>query len=152
QHQRRLAELCDDISRRIRLAGARRAEQRLVRPAVVEAGDQLLDGLRLIAGGLKFAGKLKISCHFLPHFRFIVANCTCSAPTVTKGRTFSSVFGPIPLTRRRSSTDANGFFCRAATMASASLGPMPGRRFSSSVLARLRSSGASSPVSFFLTT
>src|SRR5262249_36617984 len=70
------------------------------------------------------------------------------ASTATNGLSFSNVFGPTPLIRRSSPTDANGFSARAATIASANLGPMPGTRSKSSTVARLRSSGASPLVSF----
>src|ERR1700693_1421958 len=44
----------------------------------------------------------------------------------TQGRKCSSVFGPIPFTRRRSSTDWNGpFSSRSATIRRASPSPMP---------------------------
>ena len=69
QHQRRFAELGDHITRRKCLAGARRSEQGLARPAVAEALDELGDGLGLIAGGLEFAGQLELGGHVRPGSR-----------------------------------------------------------------------------------
>ena len=51
EHQRRPAGAGDDVGHRVGLAGARDAEQRLEREAVLEALDQLGDRLRLVAGG-----------------------------------------------------------------------------------------------------
>src|SRR5262249_41900879 len=53
QDERRLAELGDDVAGREGFAGARRSEQYLGLLAVAEAADDLLDGLRLIAGWLE---------------------------------------------------------------------------------------------------
>ena len=54
QDQRRLADLRDHICGGERLAAARDPQQGLLRSTVAETLDQLLDGLRLIAGGLEF--------------------------------------------------------------------------------------------------
>ena len=54
------------LARREGLAGAGGAEQRLARPAVAEALDELGDGLGLIAGGLELAGQLKLGGHVRP--------------------------------------------------------------------------------------
>ena len=51
QHQRRLADASDDVRGRERLARAGDAEQRLAILPGFETGDDLLDRLRLIAGG-----------------------------------------------------------------------------------------------------
>ena len=50
-----LADLRDDVGGGEGFAAAGHAHERLTRPAVVETSHQVLDGLRLIAGGLKGA-------------------------------------------------------------------------------------------------
>ena len=52
-HQRRPPELRDDVGHGEGLARAGHAQQGLVRQAVLDALDQLGDGLRLVAGGLR---------------------------------------------------------------------------------------------------
>jgi hypothetical protein len=51
----------------------------------------------------------------LPNSPAYLAWPTCGdgPPTVTSGRRVSSVFGPIPDTRRKSSTEVKGFVVRA---------------------------------------
>ena len=51
-HERRLLDCGDHVGHRERLAGGGRAEQRLVLPALVDAGRELRDRLRLVAGRL----------------------------------------------------------------------------------------------------
>ena len=63
QDERRLAELSDDVARGEGLAGAGGAEQRLAGLAGPETVDEFVDGLRLIAGGLKLADQLKRCDH-----------------------------------------------------------------------------------------
>src|SRR5262249_40855442 len=55
--------------------------------------------------------------------------------TTTNGRSFSTVFGPMPFTRSRSLTLWNGELARAATIACAVTGPIPGGRGSPATLA-----------------
>ena len=64
------------------------------------------------------------------------------------GRRTSSVFGPIPGTRRRSSTDVNAFCVLAAMMFCAFFGPMPGSCWSSANEAVLTSIGPWSAMAF----
>jgi hypothetical protein len=54
-HQCGDIELCDDIRHGKGLAGARNTKQSLALVALLEAPDQLLDGLGLVAGGGVFA-------------------------------------------------------------------------------------------------
>ena len=54
-HQSRHVQLSDDIRHGEGLAGARNTKQSLALVAFLEALDQLLDGLGLIAGGGVFA-------------------------------------------------------------------------------------------------
>ena len=60
QDQRRPIHVGDDIRHGERLAGTGHAEQDLIAQAHVEALRQLLDGLRLVAGGLELGVQLKV--------------------------------------------------------------------------------------------
>ena len=57
--ERRLLHLLDDLGDRVRLARARRAQEDLRLLAVLDAGRELLDGLRLVAHRLKWRHDLK---------------------------------------------------------------------------------------------
>ena len=97
-----------------------------------EPVDELVDGLRLVAGRLEIADQLKLRGHrhpssfrpsdaereSVPRFAPSRRNGDHSFRTgVTKGRNFSSVLAPMPLTRgRRSSTDVNGRFARSSAI------------------------------------
>ena len=63
QHQRRLADLLDDIRSGECLSGARSAHERLKPLALAEPIDELLNGFRLIAGRLVIADELKFRSH-----------------------------------------------------------------------------------------
>src|SRR5262249_10854200 len=65
QDQRGFLNLCDDVRRGEGLAAARDAEQGLIALTSAIAGDQLLDRLRLIAGGSKLADEVKSRGHTL---------------------------------------------------------------------------------------
>ena len=60
EDERRLLVLLDGAGDRERLAGARRAEQRLVLDALREAVDELVDRLRLVAGRLEWGDEMEL--------------------------------------------------------------------------------------------
>ena len=65
QNERGALELFDDLRHRVRLAGARDAEKRLLLEAEADAARERVDRAGLVAGGLVFTYDLKIG-HIVP--------------------------------------------------------------------------------------
>jgi len=60
EHKRRPPDGLNDVRHGERLAAAGDAHQHLIAPIVAQPADQGLDGLRLVAGGLKRTDELKL--------------------------------------------------------------------------------------------